>query len=183
MSRSPAQHGAQQQRVNLPSPRVQSSLHIADNLRESINKSQSSPKPYHPALASGSPYGSFAQPQASALGAPPATQQPRRQDSNPEQRHKLLSLFGKTAQQEQQARGTSASSAYEDKVAGKMKESIAVDQVRSGTPRSRVASLASPSVAVSSGGGIAMEKVPSIGAGSKPSSRRGSQTPISKQRQ
>ena len=178
VSRSPAQHGSQQQ-VNLPSPRVQSSLHIADNLRASINNSQSSPKPYHPAPASGSPYGSFAQPQTSALGAPPATQQPRRQDSNPEQRQKLLSLFGKTVQQEQQARGTSASSGYEDKVAGKMKESIAYDQVRSGTPRSRVASLASSSVAVGGGGGIAMEKVPSIGGGSKPSSRRGSQTPIS----
>lgn len=176
-SGSPARHEVNQ-RTDVPSPKMQTSLLLAENLKETISHNQLSPRLYQPAPASGSPYGSFAQPHTSALGVPASTQQPRRLDSNPEQRQKLLSLFGKTTQQEPQTQ-TSRSPAYEDRVAGKMKETISYDQVRSGTPRSRVASLASSSVAVGNGGGIAMEKVPSIGSGSKPSSRRGSQTPIS----
>lgn len=177
-SGSPAQHVANQ-RMDVPFPKMQTSLLLAENLRESITHNQLSPRLYQPAPASSSPYGSFAQPHTSALGAPASTQQPRRQDSNPEQRQKLLSLFGKAVQQDNQAQTSRSPSGFEDKVAGKMKETMGHDQIRSGTPRSRVASLASSSVAVNAAGGVPMEKVPSIGSGSKPNSRRGSQTPIS----
>ncbi|KAM7192776.1 hypothetical protein V8F20_008701 [Naviculisporaceae sp. PSN 640] len=177
-SGSPAQHVANQ-RVDVTSPRMQTSLLLAENLKETITRSQVSPGLYQPAPASGSPYGSFAQPHTNALGGHSSPQQPRRQDSNPEQRQKLLSLFGKAVHQDNPAQTSHSSAGLEDKVAGKMKESIAYEPIRSGTPRSRVASLASSSVAVDASGGIPMEKVPSVGSGSKPSSRRGSQTPIS----
>ncbi|KAM7223633.1 hypothetical protein V8F06_001107 [Rhypophila decipiens] len=174
-SESPAQHGTKQH-ASLPSPKVQSSL-LADSLRESFSSNQQSPRLYQPPPSSGSPYGSFAQPQGSPLGTSPSTQQTRRQDANPEQRQRLLSLFGKSIQQDHQ---NSSPAEFEDKVAGKMKETVGFDQMRSGTPRSRVASLASSSVTVGGGvGGVAMEKAPSLGSGSKSSSRRGSQTPIS----
>ncbi|KAK4153678.1 hypothetical protein C8A00DRAFT_43429 [Chaetomidium leptoderma] len=82
----------------------------------------------------------------------------RREDSNPEQKQKLLSLFSKQDLQQQHQQPSPTVFSAEDK--GKGRE-----------PRSRVASIASTAAG--------NEPPPPAAAGSAPTSRRGSQTPIS----
>jgi mRNA-decapping enzyme subunit 2 len=114
----------------------------------------------------------------------PTSVLPRRKDSNPEQRQKLLSLFGTSKEQQQQP----SAGATEEK--GKGKEHAAMydrhphqQQMPSGTtPRSRVASFASAggneptATAAATFSGSAAT---SAGTGAGAESRRGSQTPIS----
>jgi len=111
--------------------------------------------------AAGLPYGHS--PQQAPHTGPTLQQYPsnntlqQRQNANPEQKQKLLSLFAPKDQ------ASPTGFMGDDK--GKTKEAANLDQVRSGTPRSRVASLASA-------GGENIQ-------GSAPTSRRGSGTPIS----
>jgi mRNA-decapping enzyme subunit 2 len=79
-----------------------------------------------------------------------------RQEKNPGQRKQLLSLFGKSLP-------SAATIAGDEK--GKAREQTELDQMRSGSPQSRVASMNSASG--------------NCGASSSSDSRRGSQTPIS----
>jgi mRNA-decapping enzyme subunit 2 len=147
-------------RSGLPSPRDRAFSHQVEH------EAKRSPQLYA-AQAASLPYAHSQQsqsPTSTHAVLPPFQQQQqptgvlqRRKDSNPEQRQKLLSLFAK-----QQASPTGF--AGDDK--GKAREPAVFDQARASTPRSRVASLASPGLG---------EKAPT---GSPPSSRRGSQTPI-----
>jgi mRNA-decapping enzyme subunit 2 len=111
--------------------------------------------------AAGYPYGHSPQqaPQASpALHQhQPSNALQQRQNANPEQKQKLLSLFAPKDQ--------ASPTGFVGNEKGKGKEASVPEQVRSSTPRSRVASLASA-------GGDNIQ-------GSAPSSRRGSGTPIS----
>ncbi len=103
---------------------------------------------------------------APAVGQPgPASVMQRRKESNPGQKQKLLSLFGGSKEQPQQA-GFSA----EDKGKGKETAAGGVFEHHQPTsaPRSRVASFAS-----------AAGNETSSGVPGSPTSRRGSQTPIS----
>ncbi|KAK3313794.1 hypothetical protein B0H66DRAFT_361682 [Apodospora peruviana] len=201
VSRSPAQHDVKCQ-VIVPSPKINSSLNLAENLKDNTINIKPSPRPYQPSLAGGSPYGAYSHLHQANSSSSQNAQLPaatttggilhsRRQEANPEQRQKLLSLFGKAAQQDQAA---ASGGMFEDKVAGKMpmKEPMVYEQVRSGTPRSRVASLASAAGGSGFGGGsgfyaIGENSAPvsargaggSAGNPSAPTSRRGSQTPIS----
>ncbi|KAK5653112.1 hypothetical protein OQA88_9211 [Cercophora sp. LCS_1] len=137
---------------NLPSPRDRSFFRQGES-------GKSSPKFSLAAQAAGYPYGHSPQ-QSQAVPAlqsfQPNNMHPRRQDSNPEQKQKLLSLF---------AKDQPSPTGFSTEEKGKYKEPSILEQVRSGTPRSRVASLAS-------GGGDTVQN-------SRPTSRRGSGTPIS----
>ncbi|KAK3898771.1 hypothetical protein C8A05DRAFT_37635 [Staphylotrichum tortipilum] len=132
---------------------------------------------YAAAQAASLPYAQQQQQSPNNVHAVPAAGQPgpvsvlqRRKDSNPEQKQKLLSLFSKENQQQQQQQSVGGFSA-EDK--GKRKEAAGVfDQPPpppASAPRSRVASFTSE---VTAGGGAG-------GGPGSPTSRRGSQTPIS----
>ncbi|KAK3374942.1 hypothetical protein B0H63DRAFT_419297 [Podospora didyma] len=126
--------------ASLPSPRTHSLLYKSET-QEKKTALVSHQSPVQ-TLSSTHSVSSF------QLHQPPA--------SNPEQKQKLLSLFGKA-----QPSPTAFSAA--ELVKGK--DPVMFDQIRSATPRSRLASLAS---------------VPGdSGPGSAPTSRRGSQTPIS----
>ncbi|KAL2159606.1 hypothetical protein VTH06DRAFT_2175 [Thermothelomyces fergusii] len=96
----------------------------------------------------------------------------RRNDSNPEQKQKLLSLFSKSHQQQQQQQPPpqqASPTGFPAEAKGKGKEAPVYEQPRSGdTPRSRVASFASAGANEPTGTG-----------GSGQTSRRESQTPIS----
>ncbi|KAK0748867.1 hypothetical protein B0T21DRAFT_357420 [Apiosordaria backusii] len=177
---SPQRKDARNSASGLPSPRDRSLFHQLD---QETKKSPQLP----PAQAASLPY---AQPQRQSPYASPTfpPQQPvglpqqqhqqyqhhqRQHSGNTDQKQKLLSLFGKA---QPSPTGLSAN--------GKMKEPMVYDQVRSATPRSRVASLAS----TGNGGGMApsvtgIENVHATGNSSRvPSatnSRRGSNTPIS----
>ncbi|KAK0623261.1 hypothetical protein B0T14DRAFT_515729 [Immersiella caudata] len=110
--------------------------------------------------AAGYPYGQS--PQQVSQGSPSLHQYQsndapqHRQNSNPEQKQKLLSLFA--------AKEQASPTGFTGDEKGKAKEISNMDHGRSGTPRSRVASLASAGDNVQ---------------GSAPTSRRGSGTPIS----
>lgn len=148
-------------RPSLPSPRDRSFLH---QMEQGAKRSpQLSYAGQVAAQAAGLPYTQPLQhsPTSAHAVLPFHKQQPaealrRRQDSNPEQRQKLLSLFGR---EHVSPTGFPA----DDKC--KAREP-AFDQAQSSTPRSRVASIAS----VGRGENI---------TSSSPTSRRGSQTPIS----
>ena len=140
---------------SLPSPRDRSFL------RQGENQGKGSPRFSLAAQAAGLPYGHSPQQGAPALAALHQQQQQanvqRWQDATPEQKQKLLSLFSKDQ---------SSPTGYSGEEKGKHKEASAVEHVRSSTPRSRVASLAS------AGGENVQQR-------SAASSRRGSGTPIS----
>ncbi|KAK1750658.1 hypothetical protein QBC47DRAFT_91573 [Echria macrotheca] len=126
-------------------------------MRQSENQGKSSPKFSLGAQAASYPYGhspksSLSNSQGPALQSYQQNSMARRQESNPEQQKKLLSLFSKD-----QASPTGFGS--EEK--GKFKEGSILENIP--RPRSRVASLASVGEA----------------QGSAPVSRRGSGTPIS----
>ncbi|GAB1320798.1 mRNA-decapping enzyme subunit 2 [Madurella fahalii] len=157
-----ARHDARNSgRPSLPSPRDRSFLHQME--QDAKRSPQLNYAGQVAAQAAGLPYTQPLQhsPTSGHAVLPFHQQQPagvlrRRQDSNPEQRQKLLSLFGR-----EHASPTGFTA--DDK--GKARE-LPFDQAQSTTPRSRVASIAS----VGRG-----ENVTS----SSPTSRRGSQTPIS----
>lgn len=150
----------------LPSPRNRASFHQAE---QEVKRSPQ--LNYAAAQAASLPYAHPSQQSPSSTHAvlPPFAQQQqqqqptgmlqRRKDSNSEQRQKLLSLFAK------QQPSPTGFAAGEDK--GKARETGPFEQPRTGTPRSRLASFASV------GGGD------KTSTGSAPTSRRGSQTPIS----
>ncbi|KAK3944256.1 hypothetical protein QBC46DRAFT_404512 [Diplogelasinospora grovesii] len=106
--------------------------------------------------------------------AGPSAMNPRRQDSNPEQKQKLLSMF-------KGPHSPATSISGDEKGKYREKEPSLYDQVvRSGTPRSRVASLASAGAGPENGSGMgAAAGAKSAGGSSGPTSRRGSGTPIS----
>ncbi|KAL2129493.1 hypothetical protein VTI74DRAFT_7680 [Chaetomium olivicolor] len=155
----------------LPSPRSHS--FSQQQMQQQQQEAKRSPQlPYAAAQAASLPYAQ--QSPCSTHAVPSFVQQQqqtssvllRRQDATPEQRQKLLSLFSKVEQQQQQAQ-MSSSSGLDSK--GKGKEAVyETPPRRSGTPRSRVASMAS-----------AGANEPAVAGGSGPGSRRGSQTPIS----
>ena len=140
---------------NAPSPRDRAFL------RQGESRGKSSPKFSLAAQAASYPYGhspkhSLVNPQVlpTLQSYQPNSSLPRRSDANPEQKQKLLSLFGKDQP---------PLTGFTSEEKGKSKEPHILEQAR---PRSRVASLAS------AGGD-------NISQGSAPTSRRGSGTPIS----
>ncbi|KAK3989488.1 hypothetical protein QBC44DRAFT_327447 [Cladorrhinum sp. PSN332] len=167
----------EQQQDPKRSPQLYSSAHAASNVAYNANQAVQQP-PSHLA-----PYGNSPTLQAQQPVVPVQQRQPS--NNNPEQKQKLLSLFGRA-----QASPTAgvAVPANTTGGSGKMKEPMmGYDQVRPDTPRSaRVAALsgannnavehnAGPAAGASagpSGGG-------SSGVPSATNSRRGSQTPIS----
>jgi mRNA-decapping enzyme subunit 2 len=171
-----ARHGGRNSgRHGLPSPRDRSFLQQADQ------GAQRSPQINYvgqaAAQAAGFPYTqSLPQSPTGSQAVPPLYQQQpqqpmailrRRQDSNPEQRQKLLSLFGKEV-----AASPTGFGGNEDK--GKARDTTAaafvVDPAQSSnSARSRVASITS----LGRGG----ENI--VSSSSPTASRRGSQTPIS----
>ncbi|KAK4193587.1 hypothetical protein QBC35DRAFT_950 [Podospora australis] len=154
---SPLGLGGQQEVRNtapsLPSPRERSLMHQLEQSAKrspSLYAAQAASLPYTQQQHQ-SPVGSYTSPTLQ----PAAVAQRQQPNANPEQKQKLLSLFGKSQPSPTGLAGN-----------GKMKESM-YEQIRSETPRSRVASLA---------GGV--DNAPS-NLESATSSRRGSQTPIS----
>lgn len=140
---------------NAPSPRDRAFL------RQGESHGKSSPRFSLAAQAASYPYGhspkqSLVNPQVlpTLQSYQPNSSLPRRADANPEQKQKLLSLFGKDQP---------SPTGFTSEEKGKFKEAHILEQAR---PRSRVASLAS------AGG----DNIPQ---GSAPTSRRGSGTPIS----
>ncbi|KAK0711564.1 hypothetical protein B0H67DRAFT_646924 [Lasiosphaeris hirsuta] len=140
---------------NQPSPRDRGFAHQGGE-----NQGKGSPRFSLAAQAAGRPYGHSPQhslsstQNVSSFQPQPTNLLQQRQNPNPEQKQKLLSLFGKSQQSSPTGFGS------DDK--SKFKEASMHDQIR---PRSRVASLASA-------GGDNIQ-------GSAPTSRRGSGTPIS----
>ncbi|KAK4668848.1 mRNA-decapping enzyme subunit 2 [Podospora pseudoanserina] len=181
---SPQRKDARNSGSGLPSPRDRSLFHQLDQETKKspqLPPAQAGSLPYgQPQPQRQSPYASPTFPPQQPVGPPQQLLQhqqyqhhQRQPSGNADQKQKLLSLFGKA---QPSPTGLSAN--------GKMKESMVYDQVRSTTPRSRVASLASQGNA----GGMApsvtgVENVHATGNSSRvPSatnSRRGSQTPIS----
>ncbi|KAK4226061.1 hypothetical protein QBC38DRAFT_238943 [Podospora fimiseda] len=161
------------------SPQLYSSAHAASNLPYNPNQSQQHP-PSHLA-----PYGNSPTLQAQQPVMPIHQRQPS--NNNPEQKQKLLSLFGSRAQ----ASPTIGAAVPVNTAgaSGKMKEStMGYDQTRPDTPRSaRVAALiGAPNNAIehNAGGPVVGAAGPgpagsSSGGPSATNSRRGSQTPIS----
>lgn len=155
---SSRQEGRNVVRQGLPSPRDRAFSHQME--QEAKRSPQLS---YAAAQAASLPYAQQSPSSTHSIPSLPHQQPPsvlqRRKDSNPEQKQKLLSLFSKEQQQ-----GSPTGFSAEDK--GKSKEPAAFDQTGPGTPRSRVASFTST-----------VGNEPTVG--STPTSRRGSQTPIS----
>ncbi|KAK4200551.1 hypothetical protein QBC40DRAFT_70086 [Triangularia verruculosa] len=177
---SPQRKDARNSGSGLPSPRDRSLFHQLDQETKrspQLPAAQAASLPYVQPQRQ-SPYASPTFPPQQPVAVPQQQHQQyqhhqRQPSGNADQKQKLLSLFGKA---QPSPTGLSAN--------GKMKEPMAYDQVRSATPKSRVASLAS----TGNGGGTApsatgVENVHATGNSSRvPSatnSRRGSQTPIS----
>ncbi|KAK3380370.1 hypothetical protein B0T24DRAFT_191939 [Lasiosphaeria ovina] len=135
---------------NLPSPRSRGVVYVSES-RDKMPQTAGLAYKQSP-LQTHSATHSAPEPQSHQ----PSGTVPRQPDAIPEQKHKLLSLFGK---------GQPSPTGFAGGEQAKMKEPAMFEQVRSGTPRSRVASLASASG--------------DHGQGSAPVSRRSSQTPIS----
>ncbi|KAK4138198.1 hypothetical protein BT67DRAFT_446363 [Trichocladium antarcticum] len=165
---SPRHEAKNAARSRLPSPRDRTFSHRAEY------EAKRSPQLNYAAQAASLPYAHSSQPSQSPSSThaalPPFNQQqqqqqpanvpPRRKESNPEQRSKLLSLFA--AQQPSPPTG----SAPDDNKARPREPAVPDQGPRAGTPRSRVASLASPAAGETAR------------TGSAPASRRGSHTPI-----
>ncbi|KAK4167660.1 hypothetical protein QBC43DRAFT_367240 [Cladorrhinum sp. PSN259] len=160
------------------SPQLYSAAQAASNLSYNTNQSQQHP-PSHLA-----PYGTSPTLQAQKPAMPVQQRQPS--NNNPEQKQKLLSLFGRA-----QASPTSGVAVLANTTggSGKMKEPMmGYDQIRPDTPRSaRVAALSGVAGNgvehnVGGAGPTAGAGPPGGGSSGVPSatnSRRGSQTPIS----